>query len=227
MKDIFLVDADDTILDFHASSALSLRMAFEALGVAWETRFADVFKVVNDGLWTKLEERKLTRKELIDTRFSIYLKALGLELDADEFNQRYLHALSTHPIYVDGAEAFLKELNTLGRVYIVTNGTLRIQKSRFEISNLYSYARDVFVSDAIGYDKPSPKYTEYVLSHIEDFDKARAVWVGDSLNADIKCANEAGIDSVWFNPSGKARKGTETPTYEVKTFAEILKILKN
>lgn len=227
MKDIFLVDADDTILDFHASSALSLRMAFEALGVAWETRFADVFKVVNDGLWTKLEERKLTRKELIDTRFSIYLKELNLRLDADEFNRRYLHALATHPIYVDGAEAFLKELNTLGRVYIVTNGTLRIQKSRFELANLYAYANGVFVSDAIGYDKPSPKYTEYVVSHIENFQKERAVWVGDSLNADIKSANELGVDSVWFNPSGKPRKGNATPTYEAKTFAEILKILKN
>lgn len=227
MKDIFLVDADDTILDFHASSALSLKLAFDAVGIGWETRFADVFKAVNDGLWTKLEERKLTRKTLIDTRFSIYLNTLGLPLDADEFNRRYLQALATHPIYVDGAEGFLKELNTLGRVYIVTNGTLRIQKSRFEISKLYGYANDVFVSDAIGYDKPSPKYTEYVLSHIENFDKARAVWVGDSLNADIKSANEAGIDSVWFNPSGKPKKGDTTPTYEAKTFAEILKILKN
>ncbi len=227
MKDIFLVDADDTILDFHASSALSLKKAFDEFSVPWENRFSDVFKTVNDALWTKLERRELTRKELIDTRFHIYLAELQMHLDADKFNRAYLQALSTHPIYVDGAQEFLKTLNTLGRVYIVTNGTLRIQKSRFEIAKLNDYAKDVFVSDAIGFDKPSPKYTAYVLSHIENFEKERAIWVGDSLNADIKSANDAGIESVWFNPSKKPIKGDVKPTYEAQSFAEILKIIKN
>ena len=39
MKDIFLVDADDTILDFHASSAVALKKAFEGFSIPWENSF--------------------------------------------------------------------------------------------------------------------------------------------------------------------------------------------
>ena len=36
MKNIFLVDADDTILDFHGASALAIRLAFEKYAVVCE-----------------------------------------------------------------------------------------------------------------------------------------------------------------------------------------------
>ena len=97
---------------------------------------------------------------------------------------------------------------------------------RFEKSKLYQKANGVFISDAIGADKPAKAYTDYVISHIENFDVSRAVWIGDSLSADIKAANEAGITSVWFNPKGKTATNQAKPDYTVNDFNEVLKILK-
>ncbi len=227
MKDIFLVDADDTILDFHGASALAIRSAFESSGIAWEDRFSSVFKTLNDGLWEALERKEITRKELIAKRFPLYLETLGItSVQGDAFNRMYLQYLATHPIYVDGAENFLTELNKLGRVFIVTNGTEFIQRSRFDIAKLWGYAEDVFISDTIGFDKPAKGYTEYVVSHIPDFQIERAVWIGDSLSADISAANAAGITSIWFNPKRKPLTNSAKPDYNFGKFEEILQILQ-
>lgn len=226
MKDIFLVDADDTVLDFHGASALALRAAFAGQGVMWKEEYLTVFREVNDGLWSALERKELTRAELLRTRFPNYLQALDLHLDSEAFNGAYLEYLATHPHYIDGAEAFLSALNKMGSVYIVTNGTERIQQSRFSRCGLYAYAKDVFISERIGYNKPAGEYTQYVLSHIPNFSVERAVWIGDSLNADIRAANEAGITSVWLNRTGKPRESGIIPDYEADNLQKILMILQ-
>lgn len=227
MKNIFLVDADDTILDFHGASALSIRSAFETFGIRWEERFLSVFKEINDGLWESLERKELTREELIEKRFPLYLNALGiLHINGAQFNEKYLRALATNPIYMPGAEAFLRALQSMGKIYIVTNGTQWIQNSRFDICGLWSYAEKAFISQVAGADKPSPVYTQYVVDNIENFHKENAIWIGDSLSADIRAANDADITSVWFNPHDKPLKGTVAPTYVANNFTEILNILK-
>ncbi len=225
-KDIFLVDADDTLLDFHASSALSLEQAFEQCGIAYQTQYLEQFSTFNTQLWQRLERKELTRAELMQTRFPLFLKMLDIHtVSGEEFNKTFLKNLSTKPIYINGAEEFLRFLNQQGRVYIVTNGTEWIQKSRFDIAGLWNYANDVFISDSIGCDKPGKAYTDYVISHIPNFDKSKAVWIGDSLSADIQAANAAKIDSIWFNPKQKPLKGEAKPTLEVKSLEEIVDIL--
>ncbi len=226
MKTIFLVDADDTVLNFHGASAAALRFAFEERGVLWSKSLLAEFKKINGGLWESLERRELTRATLMERRFHIYLEHLGYtQMDADSFNESFLKHLATHPLYIDGAENFLKELRKRGRVYIVTNGTAWIQKSRFDISNLWSYAEDTFVSDKIGYDKPAKEYTEYVVSHIPDFTRENAVWIGDSLSADVKAAKEGGITSIWYNPNGKVAPAELCADYSAAGYEEILRLI--
>ena len=163
----------------------------------------------------------------MDRRFHIYLAQMGFEsVDADAFNQIFLNHLATHPIYITGAQEFLVSLRKLGRVYIVTNGTAWIQKSRFDISGLWSYAEDVFVSDTIGFDKPAKAYTDYVMAHIPNFSTEKAVWIGDSLSADIKAANDAKITSIWYNPHKKAAVGAAIPDHIFQSFEEILTFLQ-
>ncbi len=225
MKKIFFVDADDTLLDFHGASAVALRAAFEDSGLRWKEEYLSEFRVVNGGLWEALERKELTRAQLMERRFPIFLAHLGIAgVDGKAFNDKFLKHLATHPVYIDGAREFLRELNARGRVYIVTNGTAWIQKSRFDIANLWSYARETFISDLIGHDKPSKEYTDYVIARIPDFKREEAVWIGDSVSADMKGARDAGITGIWYNPHGKSATGS-IPDYTVASFAEILKLL--
>ena len=225
-KDIFLVDADDTILDFHGSAMLAIQGAFEALHLEWKAEYEGEYKAFNAKLWEALERKEITRDELMNTRFIRFLVHIGVEADGEKFNQEYIEYLSTHPQYLEGAQDFLCYLRSQGRVYIVTNGTEYIQKSRFAIAKLQEYCDGIFISQTAGADKPDKKYTEYVVARIENFDAQRALWIGDSLSADIKAANDAKIDSVWFNPHKKSANGGILPTYDVCCFGEIVEILQ-
>ena len=114
-----------------------------------------------------------------------------------------------------------------GRIYIVTNGTESIQKRRFDILNLWDKVDGVFISQAVGADKPDIKFTERVIAQIKDFNSARAIWIGDSLSADIKGANLANIHSIWYNPQKISLKENDPkPTYIADGFEKILSILQ-
>ena len=226
MKDIFLVDADDTILDFQGASLAGLQEASTACGIEWCAENEKIFHTVNDALWEALERRELTREELLQRRFPLYFSALGVEADANKFNEIYIHALATSPVYVEGAERLLKTLRSYGKIYIVTNGTAKVQRSRFVIAKLNERVDGVFISQDVGYDKPAVEYTNYVISRIEGFEKERALWIGDSLTSDIRPAKEAGITSVWFNPKNKPQNGKATPDYTVLSLDEIAELLK-
>ncbi|MBQ7879835.1 MAG: YjjG family noncanonical pyrimidine nucleotidase [Clostridia bacterium] len=226
-KDIFLLDADDTVLDFHGASARGIRDTLIGFGKEWKDEYGSQYKTLNDGFWQRLERGELTREKLLEIRFPTYLKGLGFEdISGEAFNEKYLHYIANNPMFMDGAEEFLHKLPNYGRVYIVTNGSYSIQQSRFRIVEMQKYVSDVFVSQRIGADKPSPVYTQFVLEHIPNFSKARAVWIGDSLSADIKAANEAGIDSIWYNPKNKPLMGDVSPTFTASSFNEIEKILE-
>ncbi len=226
MKNIFLVDADDTVLDFHGVSEKALRECFRITGLEWKEEYLTAYRKVNAELWAALERKELSRDELMETRFARVFEALQIKGDDKKFNRLYVEYNSNNPAYLAGAEAFLQKLKTLGRVYIVTNGTEYVQKVRFDISNLWQYADGVFISQQAGYDKPDPRYTQYVIERIQDFKKENAVWIGDSLSADIKGANLAGIESIWFNPHKKEVVGEAKPDYIAESFEEILTILQ-
>jgi putative hydrolase of the HAD superfamily len=51
-----------------------------------------------------------------------------------------------------------------------------------------------------------------------------AVMIGDTLDADILGANNAGIDTVYFNPAVPA-DGEIVPTYVIQSLSELKKLL--
>lgn len=51
----FLLDADETVLDFVRSSKESLAHAMRAAGLAYDESVFDVYKRVNDGVWREYE----------------------------------------------------------------------------------------------------------------------------------------------------------------------------
>ena len=226
--DIFLVDADNTLLDFHKSAILAIRDTFELLGVECKEEYLKKYEVFNERLWRRLERKELSRDVLMNNRFTWFFQELGLtELDGKKFNEKYIITLSNRPTYFDGAEEFLKILRENGRVYIVTNGTEYIQKTRFDILGLWDKVDDVFISQSVGADKPDILFTNRVIVKIENFDNVRAVWIGDSLSADIKAANDSNIDSIWYNPQKTAlQSDAAKPTYVAENFKKILSILQ-
>ena len=124
------------------------------------------------------------------------------------------------------AHAFLSNVKDRGHnIYAATNGVSYIQRGRLQASSILPFFDDIFISDEVGAHKPSTDFFEKISDQVNDFHPDSALMIGDSLTADIQGGNNAGIDSIWFNPKGLVNETPAVPTYQVKSYEEILKIL--
>ena len=81
------------------------------------------------------------------------------------------------------------------------------------------------MSEQMGAEKPSLSYFEAVSREIPEFNKSRAIVIGDSLTSDIKGGINFGVDTCWYNPKGKALPENMTITYVARDFDEIRSII--
>lgn len=207
MKDIYLLDADDTLLDFKRGEREKLKETLSDFGVKADEEVLSRFHKINVALWQKLERGEIERKKLVVERFRLLFDEIGVASDAAAVSGHYFSLMKHAAYFIGGAEDFLQTLKGRGRIYIVTNGSREVQRSRFALSGLNGYADGAFISEEVGCDKPSPAYAAFVEAHIPDYDRARAVWVGDSLSSDCACAKTQGIDFILFGgqkPEGYA-----------------------
>jgi 2-haloacid dehalogenase len=126
---------------------------------------------------------------------------------------------------IDGALEMCERLSKKYKMYIVTNGQKYIQHNRLFPSPLFKYFDDCFISEDVGYEKPHIKYFEHVANAIPDFDPEKAIVIGDSLTSDMQGGINAGIDTCWYNPSGKSVPDGYDLTYVVSNFSEMENIL--
>lgn len=223
MRNNYLLDADETILDFVRSSRESLFYAMQTLGLpCGEDTFA-LYKSVNDGVWREYEQGKLTKKQLMRVRFVRFLERAGLQADAEKLNSVYFEKLSHTGYLLEGAGDFLRRLKERGRIYLITNGTPAAQYGRLESLGIRGFFDGIFVSDEIGFAKPDRRFFEYVLEKAA-VGRDNSVVIGDSLSSDIAGAANAGILSVWYNPAGRPAAGVK-PDYTAGSYAEILNVL--
>ena len=203
MKDIFLLDLDDTLFDFRRGEREQILASLTHFGVSPSPRMAERFHEINDGLWKQLEQGRVTRERLLTLRFEMLFAEFDLTGDAALLQRHYFEGMSQRAYLLDGAKDFLAVLGMRGRRYAVTNGSAFVQSRRLAAAGIDKDFDAVFVSEAVGCNKPSSAYADYVKNHIPGFNAARAVWVGDSLTSDRGCALAMGVDFILFRPMGR------------------------
>ena len=202
MKDVFLLDLDDTLLDFPRAERVNLvRALSEAHIVATEQQLAR-FHEINDMLWKALERGEITRERLLTRRFEIFLAEYNLTADAKTLAESYFAGFPHICFPFDGAKEFVEALSLRGRVYIVTNGSKHVQVRHIADAGFAPYLRGTFISQEIGFNKPDIRFADFVEAHIEGYERERAVWIGDSLTSDKLCAERRGIDFLLYAPHG-------------------------
>jgi 2-haloacid dehalogenase len=167
----------------------------------------------------------LGRDEVVNTRFSIFFNEYGKEVDGPSLEKNYRSYLEQGHQLVDGAIELITELYRDYDLYIVTNGVSKTQDKRLRDSGLYPLFKEVFVSEDTGYQKPMKEFFDYVFARIPHFEVKQALIIGDSLSADIKGGELAGLDTCWFNPKMKKNYTKISPTYEINKLKELNRIL--
>lgn len=221
-----LFDLDHTLLDFDAAEDIALSHLLKEEGVDDIQTYKDYYVPMNKALWKDLEQKKITKAELINTRFEKLFAHFGIEKDGAYLAERYQFFLSKQGQTFPGVENLLKKLISKGyELYAATNGITYIQTGRLEQSGITPFFKEIFISEKLHTQKPDAEFYEKIGARIPNFDKNQTLMIGDSLSADIQGGNNAGIDTIWYNPHHLENKTQAQPTYEVDSYQALLDCL--
>ena len=221
-----LFDLDHTLLDFDTAEDVALTQLLKEEGVEDIQAYKDYYVPMNKLLWKNLELKKITKKELVNTRFAKLFAHFGIEKDGAYLAERYQFFLSKQGQTFPGVEDLLRKLISKGyELYAATNGITYIQTGRLKQSGIAPYFKEIFISEQLNTQKPDAEFYEKIGARIPNFNKNHALMIGDSLSADIQGGNNAGIDTIWYNPHHLKNKSLAQPTYEIDSYQALLDCL--
>lgn len=225
-KPILLFDLDNTILDFDMAEAIALKKTLREFGLEPTEEIVRRYHLINKRHWEMLEDGLVTRAQVLVGRYEELFREFGIEQPGEAVAKRYEQHLSEGHHFLPGAEALLDELYGKYDMYIVSNGSAVVQEGRLKSSSIGRYFRDIFISELVGYDKPSLSFFETCFARIPDFDRERAIIIGDSLTSDIRGGINAGIKTCWYNPKGLAPREDIKPDYIVESLEALPALFK-
>ena len=97
-----------------------------------------------------------------------------------------------------------------------------MQDTKLAGSGLKPYFETLTVSEEVGVKKPNPGIFHYALRKAHATAE-ESLMIGDEMAVDIDGARAAGIDQIFFNPSGAKVEGERT--FEVRRLLDIMGIV--
>ena len=222
-----LFDVDDTLLDFGKAEAAAIRKTFERIGIPVTDELIRRYSEINAQQWSRFEKGEITREKLLTERFDILFSELGINVPSEMAQASYEYLLGIGHYFVDGAEELLEALKYKYELYIVSNGNASVQDRRLKSAGIIPYFKDIFISERVGFNKPSAEFFDACFEHIPGFEKDKAVIVGDRLSSDILGGINAGVKTCWFNPRGDAPDPDIPADYEIKHLGELPALLES
>ena len=234
---LVLIDLDDTLFDYPKTEKTAFRNTFEELGFFVESELSndkkeeiyekikDRYKDVNLQLWKDLEKGAVDKDRLKVVRFEKIIEEFDLKYNPYEMSELYLKKLGEGIFPFEATEKLCEYLHSKYKVGIVTNGIKEVQHSRIENSTIAKYIDKIIISDEVGVNKPDKRIFEYAMNYFEIMDKSEVIMIGDSLGADIKGGQNAGIDTCWVNLRNNVNDTGIVPKYEVRKLEELFEIL--
>lgn len=218
-----LLDIDNTLLSFDGYVKEALQSGFAHFGLpAYEPYMFDIFELENSKLWRLLEMGKLDFETLKKIRFVNVFKALGFECDGPAFEEYFRASLYDSAILMPHVEETLEFLKEEGYVLAVaSNGPYEQQVHRLQIAKIQNCFSQYFISEKIGYSKPSKEFFDYCLQHLEGISADQCLMVGDSLSSDICGGANAGMVTCFV---GEAH--TIEADYCISDLSKLKEVLK-
>ena len=216
-----LFDLDDTLFDFHKAEKIALTKTLVHFGIDPTEETLALYSAINAAHWKRLELGEISREEVKVGRYRELFETIGVECDPVKATAYYESMLAIGHYFMPGAPELLEELYGKYRLYIVSNGTAKVQEGRIGSSGIAKYMDGIFISQVLGANKPDKQFFDICFSEIPDFSLSETVIIGDSLSSDIKGGINAGITTVWFNPKGIENDNDIKPDYTIKELSEV------
>ena len=230
--DILLWDIDGTLMDFKKAEAMSLRQCLQEIHIQPEQDMIEDYSRINLSYWKRLEKGELTKSEVLLGRFAEFLGKYDIQTDVEKFLKHYEEGLGHYNFIQDDSLNLCQYLKEQGlKQYIVTNGTIDVQRMKLRETGLGQMVDGVFISDELGVPKPQKAFFEICFKKIfgenepDQNQRSRVLIIGDSLSSDIQGGINAGIDTCWYRNPGEDNSEAIPVTYEITDLHQILDIL--
>lgn len=227
-KNLF-IDLDDTLWDTFNNNKESLEEVynefnFESYYTSFEV-FFDIYYRKNVTLWDQYRDGKIDKATLTVERFIHLLEPTDdvSTTRALTINESFLKRSSSKTGLIPGAIELLNYLKPKYRMSILSNGFREVQSKKIFNAGLADYFSHTILSEDAGVNKPHPDIFHYALLETS-FQKEETLMIGDSWEADIIGAHNAGMHQLWFNPYEIEQQAFK-PTHIVKSLLEIKAIL--
>lgn len=205
IKHIFF-DLDHTIWDFDRNAQETLLELYEAyqlksLGLNSSSEFIERYTANNHNLWQQYHLGEITKEKLRQDRFRNTFLELGVkpELIPIEFEEDYVRISPTKTNLFEGAEKVLTYLQNKYQLHIISNGFKETTLTKMDLSGLNPYFTNVIISEDVGINKPDKLIFEHAITKA-DAKVEQSIMIGDSLEADIRGAQNFGMKAIFFNP---------------------------
>ncbi|NQF16729.1 HAD family hydrolase [Brevibacillus sp. HB1.3] len=227
-----LFDLDDTLFDFSAcwEKGMQQTIATHALTAELDQeKFLEALRRHGDDLWVDVIAKRYDFTQYRRLRFQRAMADCNRQIEVeqvDDFQRAYQAACmdAVQPdATVQSTIARLAEEHTLG---IVTNGPVDMAFIKLERLGLAAYfpRERVFLSEIIGHHKPDLRIYEHVREKL-GVESKQVLFVGDTWEADVAGAMDAGFSAVWINPRGKKPTSRHQPLAVIERLDQLLAIL--
>lgn len=227
-KNIFF-DLDRTLWDFETNSHETLteliaKYKLKEKGIDSDEEFIRNYYLINDRMWEEYSKGLIDKTELRYGRFQKALQHYNIDEihTAKSLADDYIaySPLKTN-LFPHTAEV-LQYLSDKYTLHIITNGFEEVQYIKLKNCNIQHHFNQIITSERAGYKKPDKEIFEYSLN-AANATTHNSLMIGDSLDADILGARNAGIHQVFFNP--KEQQHTENITHEIRELKDLMSLL--
>ncbi|MEJ8817057.1 YjjG family noncanonical pyrimidine nucleotidase [Lacibacter sp. H407] len=223
-------DLDHTLWDFDANAMETLADVYKDLdlqtaGINDFDLFCKHYLHHNAVLWDRYHHGYITAEELKWKRMWRTLLEFknGSEELARKMSGYFLEVLPTKQNLFPYTHEILQHLKEKEyKLHLITNGFEKTQWRKLDNSKLGQYFEEVITSETSNSVKPNKEIFEYAL-RITGAELKQSIMIGDNLDADIKGAINAGMDSIFVNHINAELKGIK-PTYVITHLRELEEI---
>ncbi len=222
-------DLDHTIWDFDKNAEETLNELYHTyklrdLGLHSPDRFIEVYTQNNHQLWAEYHLGKITKQKLRETRFSKTFVDLGLSPQhiPQQFEDDYVSICPTKTNLFPKAHETLGYLKEKYSLHLISNGFKESTELKVSNNGLNEYFENVVISEVVGFNKPDKAIFNHALN-LANAGISESIMIGDSLEADIRGAQDYGMKAIYFNPEKKEKP--EDVEQEIACLSELMILL--
>ena len=139
-----------------------------------------------------------------------------------QFENDYVSICPTKTNLFPQAHETLSYLKDKYSLHLISNGFKESTEMKINKTGLSEYFATIVISEVVGHNKPDKAIFEYALNTAQA-GVSESLMIGDSIEADIRGAQDFGMKAIYFNPAGKERPADVKQ--EISCLSELMSLL--